>query len=47
MRDVSEIELAGLRANDAILNHLGVNFNSLLAGGVFGDTVLVPLSVRT
>jgi len=28
-------------------DYLGVSFNSLLAGGVRGDTVPVPLSVNT
>ena len=30
-----------------VRNYLGVSFNSLLDSGVFGDTVLVPLSVKT
>jgi hypothetical protein len=29
------------------LNYFGVSFNSLLVGGVFGDTEAVPLSVNT
>jgi hypothetical protein len=28
-------------------SYLGVSFNSLLVGGVLGDTVPVPLSVNT
>jgi len=36
-----------MRQTMAVPNYLGVSFNSLLVSGVFGDTVLVPLSVKT